>query len=94
MNKRLIELAERRATLEARAESERAELSQALASWRGSLKAAEGGWAVVRFIRSHVALLTAVGALVPLRRWRTAKWAQRGLMLWGIVRVIKRILRG
>jgi hypothetical protein len=94
MTEKLIELAERRTTLSARAATQRAELSQALAPWRGALVVADQGLVALHFIRSHVALLTGAAALVPLRRWRTAKWVQRGLMVWGIVRVLRSILRG
>ncbi len=94
MNEKLIELAERRTTLAARAATQRAELSQALAPWRGTLGVVDQGLVALRFIRSHVGLLTGVAALVPLGRWRTTKWVRRGLMVWGIVRVVKRILRG
>jgi hypothetical protein len=94
MNEKLIELAERRAALAARAATQRAELSQALAPWRGALEVVEQGLVASRFIRSHAVLLTGVAALVPLGRWRTAKWVQRGLMVWGVVRVVRRILRG
>jgi hypothetical protein len=94
MNEKLIELAERRTALAARAATQRAELSQALAPCRGALQVVEQGLAAARFIRSHAVLLTGVAALVPLGRWRTAKWVQRGLMVWGIVRVVRRTLRG
>ncbi len=93
MNKKLTELAERRTILTARAATQRAELSQALTPWRGALEVAEQGLVALRFIRSHAALLTGVVALVPLvRRWRTAKWVQRGLMVWSAIRVVKGIL--
>jgi len=94
MNRRLIELAERRAALATKAAIQRAELIQALAPWRGATEVVDRGLAALRFIRSHATLLTGITALIPLRRWRTAKWVQRGVMLWGVVRVIKRILHG
>jgi hypothetical protein len=95
MNEKLIELAERRTTLSARAATQRAELSQALTPLRGALEVVEHGLGALRFIRRHAVLLAGVVALVPLvGRWRTAKWGQRGLMVWGVVRAVKRILRG
>jgi len=94
MNKKLNELAERRTTLAARAATQRAELSQALAPWRGALGVVDQGLVALGFIKSHVALLTGAAALVPLGRWRTANWMKRGLMVWGIVRVVRSILRG
>ena len=92
MNEKLIELAERRTALAARAATQRAELSQALAPWLGALEVVEHGLVAARFIRSHAVLLTGVAALVPLGRWRTAKWVQRGLMVWSIARVVRRIV--
>src|SRR5512143_2918708 len=44
MNAKLIELAERRTILVARAATQRAELSQALAPWREALAVAHRGW--------------------------------------------------
>ncbi len=85
MNEKLIELAERRAILAARAATQRAELSQALAPWRGALEVVDQGLVALRFIRSHVVLLTGAAAFVaPLASRRRAKWVRRGLMVWGM----------
>jgi hypothetical protein len=95
MNEKLIELAERRTILAARAATQRAELSQALAPWRGALEVVDQGLAALHFIRSHVALLTGAAAFVaPLGPRRVRKWLRRGLMVWSMARTVKRILRG
>ena len=92
MNAKLIELAERRETLVARAATQRAELSQALAHWRKALAVADGGWAAVRYLRNHVALLAGLAAFVaPFAPWRVARWLRRGWLVWSMARVVKRI---
>lgn len=93
MNAKLIELAERRKTLVARAATQRAELSQALAPWREALAVADRGWVAVRYIRSHAALLVGVAAFVaPFGPWRLARWLRRGWLVWRMALAVKRIL--
>jgi hypothetical protein len=92
MNAKLIELAERRTTLVARAATQRAELSQTLAPWRGLLAVAGEGLVAVRYIRNHAALL--VGIVVPLRPLRLARWLRRGWLAWRMAVAVKRILPG
>ena len=95
MNAKLIELAERRKILVARAATQRAELSQALAPWRGPLAVVDQGLVAVRYIRSHAALLAGVVAFVaPLRPLRVGKWLRRGWLVWRMALVVKRILPG
>ena len=95
MNAKLIELAERRTTLVARAATQRAELSQALAPWRGPLAVVDEGCVALRYIRNHAALLVGVVAFVaPLRPLRLAKWLQRGWLVWRMAVAVKRILPG
>lgn len=98
MNAKLIELAEQRAVLVARAAAQRAELSQALASWRGPLGVADQGWAAVRYLRSNPMLLGGVAAfLVGLRPWRLLKWLPPGWLTWRLARMAlgaKGVLRG
>ena len=95
MNAKLIELAERRTTLVARAATQRVELSQALAPWRGSLAVVDEGLAAVRYIRNHAALLVGVVAFVAaLRPLRAAKWVRRGWLVWRMAVAVKRILPG
>ena len=95
MNAKLIELGEHRATLVARAATQRAEVSQALAHWRKALAVADGGWAAVRYLRNHAALLAGVAAfVVPLRPLRVARWLRRGWRAWSMARAMKRMLPG
>jgi len=95
MNAKLIELGERRTTLVARAATQRAELSQALASWRRPLAVVDQGWVAVRYLRNHAALLAGVAAfVVPPRLLRGARWLRRGWLVWRMALVVKRVLRG
>jgi hypothetical protein len=98
MNAKLIELAERRATLVARAEAQRAELSQALAAWRSPLRMIDQGIAAVRYVgRNPVVLAGVVAAMVVFRPLRLVKWLPPGWLMWRVVRVAlgaRRILPG
>ncbi len=95
MNPKLIELAEHRTTLVARAATQRAELSQALAPWRRPLAVVDQGLVAVRYIRNHAALLAGVAAfVVPIRPLRAARWLRRGWLVWRMALVVKRILTG
>jgi hypothetical protein len=95
MNAKLSELAERRTTLVARAATQRAELSQTLAPWRGSFAVVDEGLVAVRYIRNHAALLVGVVAfVVPLRPLRVARWLRRGWMMWRMAVAVKRFLPG
>jgi hypothetical protein len=62
MNAKLIQLAELRAELVARAAILRAELSQELTSWRSPFTMVDQGLQMVSYIRSHVYLLVGVAA--------------------------------
>jgi hypothetical protein len=95
MNRKLIELADRRAVLVRRAAAQRMELSQALAPWRGPLAVADEGLAAIRYIRNHAALLVGVVAFVtPFRPLRLAGLLRRGWLVWRTAVAVKRILSG
>jgi hypothetical protein len=95
MNAKLIELVERRTTLVARVATQRAELAQALAPWRGPLTVVDRGLGAVGYIRDYVPLLVGVAAFVaPLRHRRVGKWLRRGWLVWRMARVVKRIMPG
>jgi hypothetical protein len=95
MSAKLMELAERRATLVARVATQRAELSQALSPWWRPLAVMDEGLLAVRCIRNHAALLVGVVAFVaPLRRLRLARWVGRGWLVWRMALAVKRILPG
>src|SRR5512143_1665289 len=88
MNAKLIELAERRATLMERAAAERVELSRAWAPWRKGLLILDHGAQAVRSLKNHPELAVGgVALLVVLRPWRMAKWVPRGWLLWRMVRM-------
>jgi hypothetical protein len=94
MTAKLMELAEQRMRLVARAATERADLARILASWRRPLAVADQGLVVVHYIRSYAVLAAGVATVVAtLRAWRMAKWLQRGLMLWKMGKVVTRFLR-
>ena len=93
MNNKLIELAERRAMLVARAENERVLIGQTLSSWRRPLTMADQGLVVIRYIRSYGVLVAGVATVVgTLRAWRTAKWLRRGFLLWKMGALVRQIL--
>jgi hypothetical protein len=95
MNAKLIELAERRKILVARAATQRAELSQALAPWREALAVVDRGLVAVRYIRNYAALLVGVVAFVaPLLPRRMAKWLRRDGLAWRVALAVNRILPG
>ena len=93
MKAKLIELAEHRTALVARAATQRAELSHALAPWRVPLAVVDEGLVVARYIRNNAALLVGVVAFVaPLRPLRLARWLRRGWVLWRMAVAVKRIV--
>jgi hypothetical protein len=95
MNGKLIELAVRRATLVERAATQRVQLSQALAPWRGSLEVADQGLAAVRYIRSHPALLVGVVAfLAAARPGLLPRWLGCGWRVWRMTLGLNRSLPG
>ena len=95
MNAKLIELAERRKILVARAATQRTELSQALAPWREALAVVDRGWVAVRYIRSYAALLVELAAFVaPFGARRMTKWLRRDGLAWRVAHAVKRILPG
>jgi hypothetical protein len=88
MNTKLIELAERRASLVAKAEAQRAELSRALASWRSPLGMIDQGIAAVRYLKRYPVILAGIVTLaVVVRPWRVVKWLPPGWLMWRAVRV-------
>ena len=88
MNPKLTELAEQRAAVVARADAQRAELSQALESWRGPLAVVDQGWAAVRYLGSNPMLLGGVAAfLFALRPWRLVKWLPPSWLTWRLARM-------
>ncbi len=88
MNAKLIELAERRATLVARAKIQRADLSRVLASWGSPLGVIDRGMAAVHYLKRYPVIVAAVvSAAVIFRPWRVMKWVPPGWLVWRVVKV-------
>lgn len=93
MNKRLIELAERRERLTAKIELQRGELSRHVAPWKGVLSVADKGVEAVRYLRQHLGLVAgAVGFFVALRPRRALAWLRRGWWAWKMVQKVRQRL--
>jgi len=85
MNRKLTRLAERRSLLIAQAEVQRTALAHNLVPWRSRLALADRGIAVVRYVRSHPALMVGAALLLAaLRPRRVGTWLQRGWLVWQI----------
>lgn len=95
MNARLIELAERRATLVAMAAAQRTELAQALVPWRRPLALVDQGVLAARYLGRHPALLVGVVVFVAaLRPRRILGWVRRGWIVWRMVLAVRGKLSG
>jgi len=98
MNAKLIELAERRATLVARAKAQRADLSLVLASWSSPLGLIDKGMAWIRYVKRYPVVVAGIVALaVVARPWRVMKWLPPGWLVWRVARVAlgaRRVLPG
>jgi len=95
MNSRLIELAERRERLVAKAAMQRGELARHAAPWKGVLAMADKGVAAARFLQRHPGLVAgAVGLFVALRPGRALAWLGRGWSLWRVVQRLRQRLGG
>jgi hypothetical protein len=95
MSAKLLELAERRAVLSARAASQRAELGQALVPIRKTLAVVDKGAAAARYLKRHPVLLVGVTACVAVFRFqRVFTWLRHGWVLWRAVHTIKQKLSG
>ena len=88
MNAKLIELAERRATLVARARAQRADLSLALAPWSSPLRIIDRGMAGVRYLKRYPVIVAGIVTLaVVFRPLRVAKWLPPGWLIWRVARL-------
>ena len=95
MNARLLELAERRATLAARAAAQRTALSRQLEPWQVPLAVVDQGVVAVRYFKRHPELLAGIVAFVAvIRPRRVVGWLRSGWMVWRIARVVKQRLPG
>jgi hypothetical protein len=85
----LVRIAERRAILVARAETQRRSLARAINPWGRRLALADRALAVFRFIRGHPAWM--IGGFVLLatgRGGRGVKWLQRS---WLTIRILQKL---
>ena len=95
MNAKLIELAERRVTLVARAATQRTELAQALSPWRGPLAIVDQGMLAARYLGRHPGLLVgAVAFVAVLSPKRVLGWLRRGWVVWRLTLTVKHGLLG
>lgn len=93
MNAKLVELAERRASLIARVAAQRSELSRQLAPWRESMAVVDQGMAVLRYLKSHPGLWVAILAFAVVSRpRRMVSWFRRGWAIWRILRAVRKNL--
>jgi len=95
MSERLIKLAERRATLIAKAENQRNALSQAAVPLRVPLALADRGLAGITYLKLHPEWLAGSAVVVLLLKPRRIfKWAQQGWLVWRFTRSLKNKLYG
>ncbi len=88
MNAKLIELAERRATLVARAKMQRADLSRVLVPWGLPLGVIDRGMAAVHYLKRYPVIVAGVvSAAVIFRPWRVMKWVPPGWLVWRVAKV-------
>ena len=91
MSAELSRLAARRNQLMAKAAVQRSALAHALEPWRPRLALVDQGVAAVRAIGRHPALIAgAVLVIAVLRPRGTAKWLQRGWVVWQLGRSLRR----
>ena len=95
MSEQLIKLAERRATLIARAENQRDTLAHASVPLQAPLALADRGLAGIHYLRQHPEWLAGTAALVLLLKPRRIfKWSQRGWLAWRFARGLRNRLYG
>jgi hypothetical protein len=84
MNKSLIRLAERRAFLMEESARQRIALTQETVPWRIVLERADEGIAVVRYVKSHPAMLISAGTilLAVVGPGRILRLLGRGVLAW------------
>jgi hypothetical protein len=95
MNAELIRIAERKVSLVAKIGRQRTELAQTLAPWHEPLAIVDKGLLAIRYLKCHPALLVGLTIVsVVLRPKLSAKWVQRGWMVWKMALAVKRGLSG
>lgn len=95
MNAELIRLAERKASLVSKIGRQRTELAQVLAPWHEPLAIVDKGLLAVRYLKCHPVLLVGLAIVsVVLRPKFSARWFQRGWVVWKMALAVKRGLSG
>lgn len=95
MNARLIELAERRATLVAQAATQRSDLARAAGPLRTLSSTIDRGKVVAGYLRHHPVLLASgIAAVLLLNPRFFWKWLKRGWLAWHFALAVKRRLSG
>lgn len=93
MNARLIQLAERRATLVARAEAQRNDIARAAVPWSIGLSFVDRALEGIRYLKENPVLVAgAVAVLAVFRPRRALVWLRRGWVAWRTVNAVKRRL--
>lgn len=97
MNKKLIKLTERRATLVAISAQQRADVARAMEPWRKPLAVADRGLDVVHYVRSRRPVLLGSVVVAAATLWRPKSvlgWVRRGWGIWRMALSVRRRLSG
>lgn len=87
MNRKSIQLAERRQYLLAQIAAQRAALAQDFEPWRAPLALADRGMVILGYIKRYPALLLGATLMVTTLRVKHAdRWLQRGWVVWQLGR--------
>ncbi|MDD5384807.1 MAG: YqjK-like family protein [Gallionella sp.] len=82
MNSQMLAVMQRRGELLAKIAAQRGQVAQIGARWQAPLALADQGLAVVRFLRSHPALVAGVVALFVIRRRGVVGLMKSGWRVW------------
>lgn len=82
MNEQMLAVMQRRGELLAKIAAQRGQVAQIGARWQAPLALADQGLAVVRFLRSHPALVAGVVALFVIRRRGVVGLMKSGWRVW------------
>lgn len=82
MNEQMLAVMQRRGELLAKIAAQRGQAAQIGARWQAPLALADQGLAVVRFLRSHPALVAGVVALFVIRRHGVVGLVKGGWRVW------------
>jgi hypothetical protein len=90
MNKKRLQLAQRRERLVVQASVQRAALAENIEPWRTPLALADQGLSVLRYIRRNPEWITGVVVLIAaIGPRRAGKWLGRGWMTWQVIHKLR-----